>query len=160
MDVAIWLVVGALMLLGLVGTVVPFLPGTPLIFAGALVHGLATGFTPISPLRLTVLGALAALAYVLHYVAGVLGTRRAGGSGYAVVGTIAGGVVGLFFGIPGMLLGPPIGAVAGELVKTGNLEASLRGGLGAFLGMVAGAVANAAIAVTMIALFLWWVARG
>ena len=66
MDVAIWLVVGALMLLGLIGTFVPFLPGTPLIFLGALVHGFATGWTPIGLGRLAILGALAVLAYLLH----------------------------------------------------------------------------------------------
>jgi len=68
--------------------------------------------------------------------------------------------VGLFFGLPGLLLGPPIGAIAGELLKSGDLRTSIRTGIAAFIGMVAGAVANFAIGVTMIALFLWWVARG
>jgi uncharacterized protein len=158
MDVAIWLVVGALMLLGLVGTFVPFLPGTPLIFLGALVHGFATGWTSIGPGRLAILGSLAVLAYLLHYAAGALGARQVGGSAWAVVGALIGGVVGMFFGIPGLLLGPPIGAIVGELVKTGEVRASVRSGLAAFVGMVAGAIANFAIALVMIALFVWWVA--
>jgi len=160
MDVAIWLVVGALMLLGLIGTFVPFLPGTPLIFLGALVHGFATGWTPIGLGRLAILGALAVLAYLLHYAAGALGTRHVGGSAWAVVGALVGGVIGMFFGIPGLLLGPPLGAIAGELVKTGEVRGSVRSGIAAFVGMVAGAVANFAIAVVMIALFAWWVGRG
>jgi uncharacterized protein YqgC (DUF456 family) len=158
MDVAIWLVVGALMLLGLVGTFVPFLPGTPLIFLGALVHGFATGWRSIGPGRLAILGSLAVLAYLLHYAAGALGARQVGGSAWAVVGALIGGVVGMFFGIPGLLLGPPIGAIVGELVKTGEVRASVRSGLAAFVGMVAGAIANFAIALVMIALFIWWVA--
>jgi hypothetical protein len=158
MDLAIWLVVGALLLLGLVGTFVPFLPGTPLIFLGALVHGFATGWTPVGPGRLAILGLLAGLAYLLHYAAGALGARQVGGSAWAVVGALIGGVVGMFFGIPGLLLGPPIGAIAGELVKTGEVRASVRSGLAAFVGMVAGAIANFAIALVMIALFVWWVA--
>ena len=159
-DVVLWVVVGLLLLLGLIGTVVPFLPGTPLIVAGALVYAVATDWTPIGFGRLAILAGLAALGYLLHYVAGALGTRRAGGSAWAVIGALAGGIIGLFFGLPGLLLGPPLGAIAGELVKTGDVRTSIRTGIAAFLGMVAGAVANFAIGVTMIGLFLWWAARG
>ena len=159
-DVILWLVVGALLLLGLAGTVVPFLPGTPLIFLGALVHAFAADWTPIGFSRLAILAALSAVGYVLHYVAGALGTRRVGGSAWAFVGALAGGIVGLFFGLPGLLLGPPLGAISGELLKSGDVRTSIKTGLAAFLGMVAGAVANFAIGVTMIGLFLWWVARG
>jgi uncharacterized protein YqgC (DUF456 family) len=156
----LWLGVGALLLLGLVGTIVPFLPGTPLIVVAALVHAAATGWTPIGAGRLTILAALAGFGYALHYFAGALGARRAGGSRWAVVGALVGGVVGLFFGLPGVLLGPPLGAIAGQLLQSGNLATSVRTGILALIGMVAGAVANFTIAVVMIALFLWWVRRG
>jgi uncharacterized protein YqgC (DUF456 family) len=63
-------------------------------------------------------------------------------------------------GVPGVLLGPLVGAIVGELIHSGNLPASLQTGFTTFIGMVAGAVANVAIAVMMIALFLLWVARG
>ncbi len=159
-DVVLWVVIGALLLLGLAGTVIPFLPGTPLIVVGALVHAIAHDWTPIGFGRLAILAALAAFGYALHYVAGALGTRRAGGSAWAVGGALIGAVVGLFFGLPGLLLGPPLGAIGGELLKSGDLQASVRTGIAAFTGMVAGAVANVAIGITMIALFLWWVARG
>jgi uncharacterized protein YqgC (DUF456 family) len=139
---------------------VPFLPGTPLIVVAALVHAIANDWTPVGAGRLAILAALAAFGYVLHYAAGALGTRGAGGSAWAVGGALIGAVVGLFFGIPGLLLGPPLGAIGGELLKSGDLEASLRTGLAAFAGMVAGAVANVAIGITMTGLFLWWVARG
>jgi uncharacterized protein YqgC (DUF456 family) len=159
-DVALWFVVGALLLLGLLGAILPFLPGTPLIVLGALVHALATGFTPIGVGRLSILAALAALGYVLHYLASALGARRAGGSAWAAMGALAGGVVGLVFGLPGLLLGPPLGAIAGQLLKSRTVSASIRTGIAAFIGLVVGAVANFAIAVVMIALVLWWVARG
>lgn len=159
-DAVLWLVVGVLLLLGLAGTVVPFLPGTPLIVLAALVHAIATGWAPIGVGRLAILAGLAALGYVLHYVAGALGARHAGGSAWAIAGALVGGVVGLFFGLPGLLLGPPLGAIVGQLLKTGDLTTSVRTGIAAFLGMVAGAVANFALAVVMIGLFLWWVARG
>ena len=159
-DVALWLVVGGLLVLGLAGTVLPFLPGTPLIFAGALIHAFANDWQPVGIGRLAILAALSALGYALHYVAGALGTRRAGGSAWAFVGALAGGIVGLFVGLPGLLLGPPLGAIAGELLKSGDLRTSIRTGIAAFLGMLAGAVASFAIGVTMIGLFLWWAGRG
>ena len=159
-DVALWMVVGVLLVLGLAGTVLPFLPGTPLIFVGALIYAFANDWEPIGIGRLTILAALSALGYALHYLAGALGTRRAGGSAWAFVGALAGGIVGLFFGLPGLLLGPPLGAIAGELLKSGDLRTSVRTGIAAFLGMLAGAVANFALGVTMIGLFLWWAGRG
>ena len=159
-DAVVWIVVAVLLLLGLAGTIVPFLPGTPLIVAGALVHAIAFDWTPITPLRLGVLAALAVLGYLLHYAAGALGARHAGGSRWAVAGAIGGGLVGVFLGIPGLLLGPPIGAIAGELLRGGDLPTSVRTGIAAFLGMLAGAVANFAIGVTMVSLFVWWSAAG
>ena len=159
-DVVLWVVIGALLLLGLAGTVVPFLPGTPLIVIAALVHAIAHDWAPIGGGRLAILAALSALGFALHHAASAIGARGAGGSAWAFVGALVGGVVGLFFGIPGLLLGPPLGAIAGELVKSGDLRASVRTGIAAFAGMVAGAIANVAIGVTMIALFLWWIARG
>ena len=160
MDIALWIVVGATLALGLLGTVVPFLPGTPLIALGALIYAASTGWAVIGPGRLAILAALAVTGYLLHHVAGALGARHAGGSMWGVGGAILGGIVGLFFAIPGLLLGPPLGAIAGELLRTGDLRLSIRAGVAAFLGMVAGAVANVALAVTMIGLFIWWVLRG
>jgi uncharacterized protein YqgC (DUF456 family) len=159
-EAALWLVVGVLLVVGLLGTVAPFLPGTPLIVLGALVHAVATGWHPITVGRLAILAALAALGHLLHYLAGALGARHAGGGAWAVAGALVGGVVGLFFGLPGLLLGPPLGAISGQLLKSRNLAASVRTGIAAFVGMVAGAVANFAIGVTMIALFVWWLTRG
>ena len=159
-DTVLWVIIGALLLLGLAGTVVPFLPGTPLILVAALVHAIAYDWTPITVTRLLILSALTAIGYALHYAASALGARGAGGSKWAVVGALVGGIVGLFFGIPGLLLGPPLGAIAGELLKSGDLATSVRTGIAAFIGMVAGAIANVAIGVVMIALFLWWATRG
>jgi uncharacterized protein len=160
MDVALWLVVGAALALGLLGTVVPFLPGTPLIALGALIYAAWTGWAIIGPGRLAILVALAGTGYLLHYVAGALGARHAGSSPWGMVGALLGGIVGLFFGVPGLLLGPLLGAIVGELLKTGDLRLSIRTGVAAFIGMMAGALANVAVAVTMIGLFVWWVVRG
>jgi hypothetical protein len=153
-------VVGLLLAAGLVGAVVPFVPGTPLILAAAVVHAVATDFTPVGAGRLVILGALAAAGAVLSYAAGAVGARRAGGSRWAVAGALAGGVVGLAAAPVGLLLGPIVGAVLVEIVRTRRPAESLRVGVGTAVGLLAGAVAHAAVAVVMVALFLWWVWRG
>jgi uncharacterized protein YqgC (DUF456 family) len=158
--IAAYLLVAVLIIAGLAGSLLPFLPGTPLIFLGALVYALATDFHPITPGKLLFLAGLAALAHVLDYVAGAVGARKFGGSGWAVVGALIGGVVGLFFGLPGLLVGPVVGAVAGELLKSGELGHSLKAGFGALLGIVLAVIARFAIAFTMMGLFLWSLWRG
>ena len=154
--IAIHALVACLLLAGLAGAVLPFLPGTPLIFLGALVHALATNFSPISAGRLLVLGGLTVLAYLLEYAGGALGVKKCGGSAWAIVGALVGAVVGVFFGPPGLLIGPVVGAVAGELLKSGELRHSLKAGFGALAGLVFGLLARLALAVTMVGLVLWW----
>ena len=154
-DVVVWIVV----LVGLAGTLLPFVPGTPLIFAGALLHALATGFDPIGGGRLALLALLAALGFAADHVASALGARRYGGSRWAVVGAVAGGIVGLFFGIPGLILGPLLGATLAELLRGRHVSASIRSGLGAVIGVAVGTAASFAIAIVMVGLFGWWTWR-
>ena len=150
------IVVALLMLAGLVGAILPFVPGAPLIFAGALLYGVATDFSVIGIGRLAILAALGVLAWVLEHVAGVVGARRAGGSRAAVVGML----VGVMVAPIGLLLGPIIGAIAGELLAGRKPDASVRAGIGAALGVLTGVVAHFALALVMVALFVWWVWQG
>jgi len=154
--IAIHALVACLLLAGLAGSVLPFLPGTPLIFLGALVHALATDFSPITAGRLLLLAGLTVLAYLLEYAGGALGVKKFGGSAWAVAGALVGVVVGLFFGLPGLLIGPVVGAVAGELLKSGGLRRSLKAGIGALVGLMLGLFARVTLAFAMVSLFLWW----
>ena len=158
--IAIDIIAGLLMLAGLVGAVVPFLPGTPLIFAGALIYAIATDFTPVGAGRLAILAVLAAAGWAVEHVAGALGARRAGGSRAAVIGAILGALVGLAFAPLGLLLGPIAGAIAGEMLTGRDPAGSVRTGLGTAVGVVVGVAAHFAVALTMVALFTWWVWRG
>ena len=83
-----------------------------------------------------------------------MGAKRFGASPRAVTGALIGGVVGLFFGLPGVLLGPFAGAVIGELSVRSDLNAATRAGFGAALGLLVAAVAKIALAFTMIGVFL------
>jgi uncharacterized protein YqgC (DUF456 family) len=148
--------VAILLVAGLLGSFLPFIPGTPLILAGAVIHAVATDFDPIGPGRLTVLVAISVLAYSLDYLAGALGVSKLGGSRWAMLGAVLGGVVGVFFGPLGLILGPLTGAALVEFIISRRLNASLRSGFGTILGMILGMVIKAALAVTMVGLFLWW----
>jgi uncharacterized protein len=150
---AVWIIVGLLLAAGLVGSVVPFLPGTPLILAGALVYAFATDWDPVG------LGGLTALSYALNYLAGAYGARRYGGSSWAVAGALLGALLGIGLGPVGLLVGPIAGAVAGELLRTGHLERSMRSGVGAVVGVALGIASTFALAVVMVGRFLWWIWR-
>ncbi len=154
------IVVGLLMVAGLVGAVVPVLPGTPLIFAGALLHAFATDFQSLGFGRLAILALLAIVASVLEHLAGALGARKFGGGRGAVIGAIIGAVVGLAWPPFGLLICPIAGAIIGELVRTRAIGPSVRTGVGTALGMIAGVAMHVALAVVMVGLFAWWVWYG
>ena len=153
-------VVALLMLAGLIGSALPLLPGTPLILAGALIYAVATSFTPVGVGRLVVLATLAVIGVVLGHVATALGVRGAGGSRWAMLGALGGGLAGLLVPPVGLLVGPLLGAIGVELARTQRLADSVRAGVGAVVGLVAGVIAHVALAFTMVALFAWWVWRG
>ena len=156
MDIVVW----TLIALGLAGSILPVLPGTPLILAGVVVHAIATGWHPIGAGRLAILAALAVLSYVLAHVAGALGARRHGGTRWGAAGAFVGAVVGIFFGPIGLVAGPFLGAIAGELLRGATVPAGVRSGIGAVIGMAIGAAANLGFAVLMVGLFAFWVWRG
>ena len=153
-------VVGLLMAVGLVGAIVPFIPGTPLVLAGAVVYAVATKFTPVGAGRLAILAGLAVAGWAVEHIAGALGARHAGGSRAAVVGAVLGALVGIAFAPFGLLIGPIAGAVAGELLSGRDPAGSVRTGVGTALGVIVGVAAHFAFALAMVALFVWWVWRG
>jgi uncharacterized protein YqgC (DUF456 family) len=148
--IILWLAAGVLITVGLLGVVLPALPGPPLVFLGALLGAWAEGFVYLGWGSLAVLGALASLAVAVDFVAGAFGVRRYGASNRAVIGAIIGAAVGLFFGIAGVIAGPFVGAVLGELSVRRNLLAAGRAGVGATIGLVLGAAAKLAIACAML----------
>ncbi|OAI42433.1 hypothetical protein AYO41_04355 [Verrucomicrobia bacterium SCGC AG-212-E04] len=161
METLAWILTGLLMVAGIIGSVVPFLPGAALILAGAVVHQLMLGDT--GGAGWWVIGALvlmAVLSYVVDIAASALGAKRYGASKWGVWGGFIGAIVGLFFGIPGLLLGPIIGVLAGELIlarKEWRQAASAS--WGTVLGTLLGVFGKFVIAVAMVAVFaaaLWW----
>jgi hypothetical protein len=151
--VLLWALAALLVALGVAGLLLPALPGAPLIFAGLVAASWAEDFAFVGWPWLALLGAIAALTYAVDFAATALGAQRYGASPRAVVGAVLGGLVGLFFGPLGFVLGPFAGAVLAELTLRKDLEAAQRAGVGATLGLLLGGFAKLALAFLMIGLF-------
>jgi uncharacterized protein YqgC (DUF456 family) len=125
------------MILGIIGCLVPVLPGPPLSFLGLIFLHLTRFGQFTSPLLIT-LGIIAFVVTVLDYVVPVWGTKRFGGSKYGTRGATIGLVVGLFLGPLGMVIGPLIGAFVGEMIFKDDMKYAFRAGFGSLLGFLMG----------------------
>lgn len=158
LEVILWSAAVLLVVAGLVGLVLPALPGPPLIFLGLLSGAWAEGFAKVGLKTLLVLAVMAAVAYLADFVAGAYGARRFGASPKSAVGAAIGAVVGIFFGLPGLLLGPFVGAVIGELIEVRDIMAAGRAGVGATVGLVLGTAAKVSLGLSMVAVFIFvWI---
>ena len=150
-----WLLSGLIIIAGLAGTVVPALPGVPLVFLGLFIGAWIGDFETIGWVTIGVLAVLTLIAWIVDFVAGAAGARYLGASSRAFWGASIGAVAGIFFGVVGMLLGPFIGAVLGELSGGSNMVQSGRAGVGAWIGMVVATAVKLAIAFLMVGIFIF-----
>ena len=150
----LYFILSALLILaGLAGAVLPALPGVPLVFAGMWLAAWADEFRHVGWWTLLILGVLSALALLIDFLASVLGARRVGASGRALWGASIGMLIGLFFGLPGLLLGPFLGAIAGELSSGSHVRKATAVGVGTWLGLLFGTLAKLALCFTMLGVF-------
>jgi hypothetical protein len=149
----LWLLAAVLVIVGIAGTVLPALPGTPFVFFGLLLAAWINDFREVGWVTLTVLGMLTALAALVDFVASSAGAQRVGAHPRAIAGAALGTVVGIFFGIPGLIIGPFAGAVIGELSVGKGLQQAGKAGLGTVLGLALGAAAKLALTFAMIGIF-------
>ena len=149
-----WILSIALIVVGVAGTVLPALPGTLFVLAGIVLAAWIDDFTRIGWVSVTVVTVLAVLAWVLDYVAGLLGARKAGASRQAIVGAALGTVAGLFMGLVGVFFMPLVGAAIGEYIAQKDHARAAHVGLFTWLGIMAGMVAKVVIAFMMIGVFV------
>ncbi len=154
-HVALWIACGILSIAGLAGMILPALPGSPLLFLGFLCGAWADNFVYVGPWTLAILAVLAALTYLVEFAASLAGAKQFGASKLALAGAAVGGLVGLFFGLPGIILGPFIGAVLGELYQMKSLGQASIAGFGAVVGLAVGIAGKLAIGMVMIGIFLF-----
>ncbi len=141
MDIALAVIGAVLMVLSIVGCIAPVLPSVPLAYIGIIVLQISD-YGDFSTSFLVIWAVLTVLLTALSYVIPALGTKKLGGSKYGERGCFAGTVIGVFFGPLGIIIGPFIGAVAGELLGGKEFEAALKSGLGSFLGFIASTFIN------------------
>ena len=149
-----WALAVALIVIGVIGTFLPVLPGAALVFGGMLLAAWIDGFQRVGWITLVILGVLTALVFAVDIVSGFLGAKRVGASKLAIVGAAIGTVVGLFFGIIGVLVAPFIGAVVGEVIARGQLAPAARVGVATWVGMLVGTLAKFALVLAMVGVFV------
>ena len=150
MTILFFILAGLLLLIGFVGCVVPILPG-PIIGYCGLLALIPTGRSP-SAFMLVTMGILVAAVTVADYVVPAIGAKKFNCSRCGTVGCFFGTIIGLFFVPFGILLGPFLGAVCGELIARKPFGAALKGGFGAFLGFLSGVFLKllACVAITVV----------
>ena len=141
------------MLAGLIGSLLPVLPGTPLILMAAIGHRLYFGASSISNPVLITLVVLVLVSMLFDFLAGMLGAKKFGATWRGMVGAVIGGTIGLFFSLPGIILGPFLGAILLEMLGGRKFKPAARAGFGALVGLLLGIVGKFSIGVVMMILF-------
>lgn len=139
MDIFLLVLAFLCMLLGIIGCIVPGLPGTPVAYAGLWI-ALVTDRVDFSWQFLLIWGIVTVVITILDYIVPAWGTKRYGGSKWGVWGSTIGVFVGLFFGAAGVILGPLVGAVIGELLSGKEFSNALKAGWGSFIGLLCGTI--------------------
>jgi uncharacterized protein len=152
-----WVLAVILIVIGVIGTVLPALPGIIFVFGGITLAAYAENFTRISGWTIGVLAVLAVLGWVLDYVAGLLGAKKAGASKLAIIGAAIGTVAGLFMGLIGVLFMPLVGAAIGEYIYLKDhpeaLQRAGKVGVATWLGLIAGMIGKVVIVFIMLGIF-------
>lgn len=153
-----YLIAGLLVAIGVAGVILPALPGLPLVFAGLLLAAWTNDFQRVGWLVLTVLGLLTVLSIIVDVVSSALGAKGVGASRKAMIGAVIGSLAGLVFMPWGLLLGPFVGALAGEYLHSRQLGLATKVGVATWLGILIGTALKLGLAVAMLGLFAlaWW----
>ena len=149
MDI-LWIIIsGTLIVVGIIGCILPVIPGPPISYIGLLLLQLKQE-PPFTARFLVIWALIAAAVTVLDYFVPVWGTKKFGGSKYGMWGSMTGLIIGLFFFPPfGIIIGPFVGAVVGEMMKGHVFNKALRSGLGSFIGFLAGTIMKLAVSFFM-----------
>jgi uncharacterized protein YqgC (DUF456 family) len=153
MDIVLYLLAAALIIGGMVGSVIPALPGLPMIFGGIWLAAAVDNYRHLGLWWLLLIGGLGTAGVIIEFIASTLGAKRVGASRLALWGASLGTLAGMFLGLPGLLLGPFIGAILGELASGTSVLRSAHVGVGTWIGLLFGTLMKLAISFMMIGLF-------
>jgi uncharacterized protein len=155
----IFVLAGLLVFTGLAGSILPALPGVPLVFGGLLLAAWADDFQRVSWVVLVILGLMTVLSFAIDFAATAMGAKRVGASKLAIVGALIGTLGGFVLGLPGLIFGPFVGAVTGEMLTHGEMQRATRAGFATWVGLVFGTLTKLALVFTMLGIFAfaWFV---
>ena len=148
MDIFLVVLGAILVLVGLIGTIIPMLPGTPISYIGLFLLRFVPGCT-LTWKFFVFWGVIVLVVQVLNYYIPIWGVSKFGGTKYGNWGSVVGVIAGLVFPPIGIFLGPFLGAVAGELLGGMNLQDSIKAGFGSFVGTFVGMVLGIIVAVVL-----------
>lgn len=154
MDVLLWILVVVLIATGVVGTILPALPGALLVFAGILLGAWIDHFDRVSITVVVICGVLTLLAWATDYAAAMLGAKRAGASRLAVIGAAIGTIAGVFTGLVGLIFMPLVGAAIGELIAVRNAARAAQVGISTWIGLLLGTLAKVVLTFMMVGIFI------
>jgi uncharacterized protein YqgC (DUF456 family) len=150
MSLLLYVLGAALLVGGVAGLVLPVLPGAVLLVAGVVALAFAGNFTAVGWGTVAFAGVMGLAITAVDWAASVLGAKAFGASKWAILGSAVGLVAGLFLGLPGIVLGPPLGALVFEYAKDPSFERALKAGFGAFVGFLAGSVVKVTLAFVLL----------
>jgi len=153
MDIVLYLLAAALIIGGMVGSVIPALPSLPMIFVGIWLAAAVDNYRHLGLWWLLLIGGLGTAGVIIEFIASTLGAKRVGASRLALWGASLGTLAGMFLGLPGLLLGPFIGAILGELASGTSVLRSAHVGVGTWIGLLFGTLMKLVISFMMIGLF-------
>ena len=149
----LWIVAILMIVVGVVGTVLPALPGVVLVFGGIVLAAWIDDFARISVWTVSALAVLTLVGFAADYVAAALGAKKAGASKLAIVGAAIGTVAGVFTGLIGLVFMPLLGAAIGEYIAQRDLRRAGKVGIATWLGLLIGTAVKVAIVFTMVGVF-------
>jgi uncharacterized protein YqgC (DUF456 family) len=153
MNIFILVLSYIIMFIGVLGCVLPYLPGTPLVFAGIFLYAWKTQFTIISHNLLIIFLIVTTITVLLDYVVGAIGAKKFGASKMGTFGAFFGALIGIFFAPWGVIIGPPLGALIGELLTGKKFKDAMRASGGAILGILGGSLTKVVASFIMIGFF-------
>jgi Uncharacterized protein conserved in bacteria len=154
LDIILWITAVLLMGVGILGTVIPMIPGLPMIFAGAWLAAFIDHYDKINVWVVVLLGVLMLFGLAVDWIAQTMGAKKAGATKLGIVGSLIGTFVGIFTGLWGLIFMPLLGAAIGEFIDHQDMLRSGKVGFATWLGMIIGTVVKLALAFTMIGIVI------
>lgn len=154
LNILLWILAIASVVVGLLGTMIPILPGLPMIFIGSWLAAWIDDYNEISVTAVVIIGVLTVIGLAIDWVAQTMGAKKAGASKLGIIGSFIGTILGIFTGLWGLLFMPLIGAAIGEFIDHQDMLRSGKVGLATWIGMLVGTVIKLSLAFTMVGILI------